>query len=157
MRSNHRAVGFHIYPADIRVSRCAAIRIALTEKETMPIDKIAIGRMGEEAAVKLLKKNGCKIIAQNFRCRWGELDIIAKDGDTLVFVEVKTRGSDAFGRPGASVDARKQQRMITASSIYMSDNGIAVDDTFIRFDVIEVDTNGGKVSKVGIIKDAFST
>lgn len=122
----------------------------------MPIDKIAIGRMGEEAAAKFLKKNGYRIITQNFRCRWGELDIIAKDGDVLVFVEVKTRGNDAFGRPGESVNARKQQRMITASSIYMSENGIAVDDTSVRFDVVEVDTNGGKVGKVGIIKDAFS-
>lgn len=121
----------------------------------MPIDKIAIGRMGEEAAAKFLKKNGYKIVAQNYRCRWGELDIIAKDDDALVFVEVKTRGSDAFGTPGASVDAKKQQRMLTASSIYMSENGIAVDDTPIRFDVVEVETSRGKVNKVGIIKDAF--
>ena len=121
----------------------------------MPIDKIAIGRMGEEAAVRLLKKNGCKIITRNFRCRWGELDIIAIDNGALVFIEVKTRGSDAFGRPGASVDARKQQRMITASSIYMSEKKIAVDDTPVRFDVVEVDTSRGKVDKVTIIKDAF--
>lgn len=119
----------------------------------MAIDKLAIGRMGEDAAAKALKKNGYGIVAKNFRCRFGEIDIIAKDGKTLVFVEVKTRASDAFGTPGASVDARKQQRIITASSIYMHENGL--DEAQVRFDVVGVDTSNGKVSRVEIIRDAF--
>ena len=119
----------------------------------MAIDKLAIGRMGEEAAAKALKKNGYSIVTKNFRCRFGEIDIIAKDGRTLVFVEVKTRASDAFGTPGASVDERKQRRIITASSVYMNENGL--DDAPVRFDVVGVDTTDGKVSRVEIIKDAF--
>jgi len=120
----------------------------------MAIDKLAIGRMGEEAATKALKKNGYRIVARNFRCRFGEIDIIAKDGKTLVFVEVKTRASDAFGTPGAGVDARKQRHMINASSIYMNENGL--DEALVRFDVVGVDTSNGKVSRVEIIRDAFS-
>lgn len=119
----------------------------------MALDKIAIGRMGEEEAARFLKKKGYKIIETNFRCRYGEIDIIAQDGDTYVFVEVKTRGSDAFGAATAAVDGRKQRRMITASTIYLSGRGLS--DASIRFDVVGVDTSGVAL-KTELIRDAFS-
>ncbi|MCR4324789.1 MAG: YraN family protein [Candidatus Curtissbacteria bacterium] len=62
-----------------------------------------IGKIGEDAAVKFLQKNGYKIIEHNFRIRGGEIDIIAKDGKTLVYVEVKTRSTSAFGLPEEAV------------------------------------------------------
>ena len=69
--------------------------------------KDAVGRFGEQVAVEHLQDAGVTILDRNWRCREGELDIVARDGDTLVFVEVKTRSSSAFGLPAGAVSARK--------------------------------------------------
>lgn len=116
------------------------------------IDKIAIGRRGEKEAEKALKKGGYRIIERNFRCRHGEIDIVAQDGDTIVFVEVKTRGSDRFGSPGSSVDSRKQRHMVMASSVYIAEKGLV--DCLARFDVVSVEIKDGRCS-TELIKDAF--
>lgn len=118
----------------------------------MSFFKIAFGKRGEIEAARVLKKNGYKIIEKNYRCRFGEIDIIAKDGETIVFVEVKTRGSENYGRPEASVDARKQKHMIAASMTYLSEKGIT--DNLARFDVVSVSSEGNNF-RSEIIKDAF--
>lgn len=111
-----------------------------------------VGRKGEEEAAGFLKKNGYKILEKNYRCRYGEIDIIASDKGTIVFVEVKTRGSEDYGAPGASVDLRKQKHMTIASSVYLCEKGLADADS--RFDVVSVMYKGSDF-KIELIKDAF--
>ena len=116
-----------------------------------------LGNIGEDYAVKILKKNKYKIVERNFTIRGGEIDIIAKDGDYLVFAEVKLRKSAEFGRPAEFVDFKKQEHLRTAALLYMKKieyNGLC------RFDVVEIigETNEkGKLlaNEVNIIKNAF--
>ena len=112
------------------------------------------GREGEELAVRFLKKSGYGIVERNYRCPYGEIDIIARDGKVLVFVEVKARTSGAFGLPKESVDRRKQRHIIKASADYLAKNGLA--ESPARFDVvsIEIDGKGGGAS-TELIKNAF--
>ena len=84
-----------------------------------------VGSCGEDAACEYLKAHGCEIVERNMRTRCGEIDIIARDGGCLVFVEVKTRGSDSFGTPAEAVTYYKRRNIIRA-------------DSDIRFDVVEV-------------------
>lgn len=118
---------------------------------------VSIGNTGEEAAVKALKKQGYKIIERNYRTKTGEIDIIAKDGEYTVFVEVRLRKSNAFGSPADTIDKRKQEKIIRTAQYYAVKNGIY--DTPMRFDavLINADTDGEKLvnAKIELIKDAF--
>ncbi|MBI1911544.1 MAG: YraN family protein [Deltaproteobacteria bacterium] len=118
----------------------------------MSFYKIAFGKKGEEEAERILKKQGYKIIEKNYRCRFGEIDIIAKDGDTIAFVEVKTRVNDRFGSPKSSVDYRKQKHITNASAYYLNEKGL--DDSSVRFDVVSLELGGDRFS-FELIKDAF--
>lgn len=115
-------------------------------------DRIALGKSGEEAAVRALKQTGYRILERNYRCRHGEIDIVAMDGDTIAFIEVKTRGSDRFGPPEGSVDAKKQRHITRASMSYLAEKGL--EERLARFDVVSVEVTAGGL-KTGIIKDAF--
>lgn len=118
---------------------------------------VSIGNIGEEAAVQAIKKRGYKIIARNYRTKMGEIDIIAKDGEYTVFVEVRLRKSNAFGSPADTIDRRKQQKIIKAAQMYAVKNDIY--DTPMRFDavLINADTDGKKLvnTEIEIIKNAF--
>lgn len=94
-----------------------------------------IGRFGEDAAAKHLRKNGYRILERNFRASHNEIDIIAENKDTLVFVEVKTRHGSDFASPIEAVTPAKQKRTIAAARAYLYKNGCSKQ---IRFDVIEV-------------------
>lgn len=96
--------------------------------------KKTFGNLGEDTAVKYLKKNKYIILERNFNVRGGEIDIIAKKGDYVIFVEVKTRSNDDYGGGLEAVNYTKQQRMIKAAQIYMTRLG----DVPVRFDVIVV-------------------
>ncbi|MBQ2063195.1 MAG: YraN family protein [Firmicutes bacterium] len=100
------------------------------------MDKKDIGAFGERMAGEWMKQNGYAIIERNYRCRAGEIDIIACRGGVLVFAEVKTRTGDAFGMPAEAVDRRKQQHMRRAAQWYM--NAHRIHDTTVRFDVVEI-------------------
>lgn len=80
----------------------------------------SLGREGERAAEKYLRGLGYKILARNFRTRFGEVDIVARDGDCLVFVEVKTRSGSGYGLPEEAVTRDKQRHLIRAAQIYLS-------------------------------------
>ena len=97
-----------------------------------------LGRFGEDKACNYLEKNNYKIIERNFICKQGEIDIIAKDlsKNELVFIEVKTRLNFNFGRPAQSVNYVKQKHILNVSKYYLYKNSIQ--NTFIRFDIIEV-------------------
>lgn len=96
-----------------------------------------LGGRGEEAAASYLISKKYAILARQYRCRAGEIDLVARDGDTIVFAEVKTRRSLRFGLPSEAVDRRKRQRMMRSAAWYMTSMALPA-DTPCRFDVIEV-------------------
>lgn len=98
-------------------------------------EKRILGAGGEEKAAKYLKKNGYKILERNFKCRFGEVDIIAEKDGAVAFIEVKTRSSDYFGAPNEAVDKRRQFRYIKTAEYYFAGREI---DCVVRFDIIEV-------------------
>ncbi len=112
-----------------------------------------LGKSGEETAVLFLKKTGYLILERNYRNRFGEIDVIAKDGDFLVFVEVKTRKSFRCGKPFESVDYRKQRQISKVALDYISRNDEY--DRPARFDVIAVTLQKNNQAKVDIIRNAF--
>lgn len=83
-----------------------------------------------------MQKCGYKIIERNYRCRQGEIDIIAKDKNELVFIEVKTRSNLCFGRPREAVDNYKQNHIYKTAKYYLHNNKL--ENSYVRFDVIEI-------------------
>ena len=112
--------------------------------------KKTTGRSGEDAAVRYLEKMGYTILERNYRLRTGEVDIIARDKEYLVFIEVKTRRSATFGSPFEAVDARKQQQILKIASAYVGGKDIPV-----RFDVVAVHLSGRAI-RVEVLKNAFT-
>lgn len=84
------------------------------------INKKLTGKLGEDIAVRHLKQNGYIIITRNYRTKYGEIDVIAKDGKCLVFVEVKARRSENFGYPREAVDIYKQTRIKNIANLYIA-------------------------------------
>ena len=112
------------------------------------------GARGEKLASRHLRHNGYKILFRNFRGRTGgEIDLVCRDHDTLVFVEVKTRTREDFGRPIAAVDRQKQKRIARGGLAWlrMLDNP----DILFRFDVVEVLLLENTEPRIEIIKNAF--
>ena len=99
-----------------------------------------LGRWGEALAADWLRKQGCTVLEANWRCRFGELDLIVQDGEFLCFVEVKLRKSSQYGRAGEFVDRRKQGKLRTAAELYLSLNPSMLQP---RFDVVEIDAPQG--------------
>jgi putative endonuclease len=95
----------------------------------------ATGKWGEEEAVKHLRSKGMEIIELNWTFLHLEIDIIARDRDELVIVEVKTRGTDAFGEPEMFVNKTKQKKLIRAANLYLDQKGIISE---VRFDVVGI-------------------
>lgn len=118
----------------------------------MTITRCELGRLGEDAAASYLASRGWRVLARNVRRREGEVDIVARLGRTLAFVEVKTRSSSAYGTPAEAVTVRKQRRIRMLASAMLAD-GIGRAQN-IRFDVIEV-TRRGPALTVRHIEDAF--
>ncbi len=114
-----------------------------------------IGDKGEDAAVRYLKRNGYKILDRNYNVRGGEIDIVAKDGEVIVFAEVKTRSSTDYGDPKEAVTYTKRQRLTKAAEHYM----LKLGDVPLRFDVIGVlgrmRLGIFRVESIEHIKDAF--
>lgn len=127
----------------------------LSEKES--ITAVSIGALGEEAAVKTLKKQGYKILERNFRTRRGEIDIIASDGEYTCFVEVRLRKNNRFGSPADTIDERKRRRIINTAKYYAVKKHIY--DTPMRFDVVVINAlacgDGLRNINAELIKDAF--
>jgi putative endonuclease len=116
----------------------------------------ALGRLGENIAARHLRRNGCKILRRNYRAkRGGEVDIVCRDKtcNELVFVEVKTRSSEDFGRPADAVDQEKQRLIARGAMSWLRllDNPGVV----FRFDIVEVLMRDGK-PECNIIRDAFT-
>ncbi len=99
-------------------------------------DKKTLGEIGEEVAANFLRRKGVAIRARNFRVKNGEIDIIGDEEGTLLFVEVKTRTGEYYGRAAGAVNFRKQQKIIAAAQIYLQRENLG--HCPCRFDVIEV-------------------
>lgn len=107
------------------------------------------GESAELQACQFLEKKGLTLVARNFRCKQGELDLIMRDAQTLVIVEVRFRQTDKFGSAVESVTRTKQARIIAATQVYLAQQKI---NSAIRFDVVALSGN----SKVDWLKNAFS-
>jgi putative endonuclease len=116
--------------------------------------RLNLGRSGEDAAVVYLEKNGCRVMARGFRALRGEIDIVARDGDTIVFIEVKTRTGAGFGPPEEAVTASKQGRIRRMAQVFLMKSHIGP-DTPCRFDVISLGPGRGGDSEIRQVKDAF--
>jgi putative endonuclease len=112
-----------------------------------------LARLGEAAAAEELERRGFRILARNYHCRGGEADLVAEEGEALVFVEVKTRSDLRHGLPQDAVGWRKQQRLGKAALHYCHVH--EVEDRPVRFDVVEVVVLRGEVAVVELIRDAF--
>ncbi len=116
------------------------------------MEKKELGQKGEELAIGFLKKNGYRILQRNYVCKMGEMDIIAKEKDTLVFVEVKTRTSTTFGPPQLAVHPKKQEQLSKVALTFLKEKRI--ENVKARFDVVAI-VLGKKGEEIELIKDAF--
>ncbi len=107
----------------------------------MSVHNKRLGALGEAVAAEYLSDKGMTVVEKNYRTKSGEIDIIAVDGDTLVFVEVKTRTSERFGRGACAVNQKKIKKIIEVASEYIYNKDIK--DTPIRVDVIEIHSGVG--------------
>jgi len=123
------------------------------QKKIKPAAEGKTGPYGEEIAASFLQAQGYAIIERNYRKRFGEIDIIAEDGEELVFIEVKTRKSNRFGSPLEAVDTRKQQKMSRVALAYL--NSLEMADRAARFDVVAVLLRGNLPPEIELVKDAF--
>ncbi len=117
-------------------------------------EHLQLGVRGEKLACDFLRREGYKILARNFRARrGGEVDIVCRDDDTLVFVEVKTRSGEDFGRPGEAVNAVKRKRISRGalSWLQLLDNP----DILVRFDVVEIVQAEDGEPRIELIRNAF--
>lgn len=114
------------------------------------------GRWGEALAAEFLRRKGYRIAAAGWRCRFGELDLVAERGEFLCFVEVKLRGSERFGAGAEQVDRRKRERLRTTAELYLQQHPSPLQP---RFDVVEILAPQGMATKrpgIRQIENAFS-
>jgi putative endonuclease len=116
----------------------------------MTLDRRSAGRAAERLAAQFLEARGLEILERNFRCRAGEVDLIARDGRTIVFIEVRLRTGNAFGGAAASVDARKQAKVLRAAQYYLAGKP----EQPCRCDVVALDRLAA--DHIKWIRDAFS-
>ena len=118
----------------------------------MTLARQQFGKLGEDLACGELEKRGYTILARGYRTRAGELDIVARDREYLVFVEVKARQDGSFGDPEEAVTLQKQQKLVWMATDYISRNDLL--NVPCRFDVVGINT-GTTPPTVTIIADAF--
>ncbi len=117
------------------------------------LDRISLGKTGEDLACRALRQRGYEILARRYRTRLGELDIVARDGSTIVFAEVKTRRSETYGAPSEAVTALKQRKVWLMASDFLQRHGWH--NRACRFDVIEVSMDQRAQPRIAIIANAF--
>lgn len=115
----------------------------------------SLGKLGENLACAALQQRGYAIIATRYRTKAGEIDIVARDGETLVFVEVKARAGDDFGGAAAAVTAWKQRKVALMAMDYLARHRI--DDQPCRFDVVTVDVADGQPPRIEVYTNAFDS
>ncbi|MDO8589316.1 MAG: YraN family protein [Armatimonadota bacterium] len=119
----------------------------------MPTARSLLGQRAESLASEQLARMGYRLVCRNYRCRGGEIDIIAWDGACLSFVEVRSHRSASFGLPAESIDLRKQRKLHLTAQTYLSENNLH--EANCRFDVVEVVFAKGRLPIIEVIKGAF--
>ena len=109
--------------------------------------RIKLGKFGEDFACEYLKRQGYRIEFRNFRCRIGEIDIIAVKDNVLCFIEVKTRNTTTYGLPREAVSLAKQKKIYRCAELYMQSKGIILNMPVLSFDVIEIIKEGTAVKE----------
>jgi putative endonuclease len=109
----------------------------------MPARHLTLGRQGEDLAAAMMREKGYAILARNWRSKQLELDLVCESGEEIVFVEVKTRGSGAMGRPDQGLDKTKQRRLARAASLFLSEKKLW--ERPCRFDLVSVTQFGGRL------------
>ena len=120
---------------------------------TPPLSRLLIGRSGEQSAERFLSAKGLRLVARNHRCVQGEIDLVMRDGDTLVFIEVRQRKNVDYGSPLETVSAAKQRKLITAAQHFVASQKISSRQA-LRFDVIGIVSNGSDET-IEWIQNAF--
>ena len=111
-----------------------------------------LGQVGERLAAEALTARGCAIVARNWRCPAGEIDLVAQDGDTLVVVEVRTRRGEAYGTPEESVTPAKQAKLVELGQTYVQEQGW---EGPWRIDVVAVQfSRSGRLERLTVIENA---
>lgn len=116
-------------------------------------EHLRVGREGETAARSALEAQGCRFLAANYRAGKGEIDLVVRDGKELVFVEVKTRSSDSWGRPAEAVDRAKRAKLSDTALAYLEELGHP--RVPFRFDIVEVLFRPGAAPEVRHLRNAF--
>ena len=119
----------------------------------MSIHNQELGETGETLAVRELEGRGYAILARRYRTRYGEIDIVARDGDTVVFVEVKARATAELGTAAEAVTAWKQRRLASMAVEYLTRQHVA--ECPCRFDVVAIDDAGGPTPAITVYPNAF--
>ena len=118
----------------------------------MTRERLDLGKTGEDLALQEIERLGYRCIARNYRCALGEVDLVAADGDTLVFIEIKTRRGKSLAYAKEAVTLRKRRQLSKVALAYMKANRCP--DAKARFEVVAVNLSGG-VSRIEVVKDAF--
>lgn len=121
--------------------------------ETQTCSRTVIGHLGELLAAEKLRREGYVILERNYRCPAGEIDLIAREDEVLVFVEVRTRTSDGFGSPLETVTFFKQRRLREVAKHYLRERRPLYRD--VRFDVVGIILKEGEEAQIEIIPHAF--
>jgi putative endonuclease len=126
------------------------------EAKNMKNARLRLGAVGERAAKAFLVASGYRILRENYATALGEIDLIAREGDVVVFVEVKTRSSREFGPPQSSVTLAKQRQIVKVAELFLQREGLS--KAACRFDVVAVTVGGSSRQhpEVLLIRDAFS-
>ena len=128
--------------------------LAYSERRTMTQARLSLGKHGEDLACRELRRRGYAVLARRYRTRWGEIDIAARDGGTLVFVEVKTRRTRRAGHPVESVTPVKQQQLTRLALAWLKRHRLL--ERPARFDVVTVDwPDDARRPVIEHIRDAF--
>jgi putative endonuclease len=115
---------------------------------------VAIGNYGERVAAAFVRRQGYRILTRNYKTERGEIDLICRHGEILVFVEVRTRAGEEFGRPAESIDARKEEALWAAAQSYL--RLLGRDDIIHRFDAVEVRMRAGEIPVCTLLPDIFA-
>jgi putative endonuclease len=130
----------------------------LSRYESTPAPKLAtaaeIGAYGERVAAAFVRRHGYKVLTRNYKTTRGEIDLVCRHGDVLVFVEVKTRADADFVRPAEAIDARKEEALRQAARRYLE--LLEQKDIHHRFDAVEVQLNAGKIPVCTLLPNFFA-
>jgi putative endonuclease len=115
--------------------------------------RLSLGERGEAVACGFLEEQGYKILEKNFKCKLGEIDVVARRRGRLAFIEIKTRTSAKFGTPQEAVDLRKQEKIFKVAQWYLKEKKLSKSP--VAFDVVSILWQEGQAPKIHLLPDAF--